>query len=145
MDAFGIVNNIVYFRYLESGEFIGSVAGCAEPGSADRAAGEWCRVIHHSVQLGRSSPDHLVVSSCRVAESDRVTLAHDIWSEQQRIVAEGEGVIVAYDHEAGVGSGYSGWDRCTHPDAQTSGNAGGPDRYAEDHGHQPIPRWILAD
>ena len=59
--------------------------------------------------------------------SDRVTLAHEVWSEQQkRIVAEGEGVIVAYDYERACKSVIPDGIAARIRMLQASGNAGGP-------------------
>lgn len=135
MDAFGHVNNIVYFRYLESAriEFIRRCGWFApEPGNAAEPPAGRYGVILHSVRARFRSPvkfpDHLVVSSRVVLlESDRVTLAHDIWSEQQkRIVAEGEGVIVAYDYERACKSVIPDGIAARIRMLQASGNAGGP-------------------
>lgn len=125
MDAFGHVNNAVYFRYLETAriEFLrrigwsvhaghtghaGNATENAIGGAGTRAGSEGhddahgVGVILHSVQARFRAPvvfpDTLIVTSRLLAiETDRFTLGHEIWSEKLGIVVtEGSGTIVSY-------------------------------------------------
>jgi acyl-CoA thioester hydrolase len=101
MDAFHHVNNVAYFRYIESAR----VAFCREigwmPGVGEAASGVW--PILHSAQIRFRAPvnypDTLTISATPSAiEADRFTLSHALTSTAQgRVVAEGSGIIVSYD------------------------------------------------
>lgn len=110
MDALGHVNNVVYFRYLESARvaFIRSLGLQqlrAEPIEID---GRMARVgfILQSVTARFRRPlfypDMVRVTSRIVTiDSDRFTLEHEVMSTQQQVVAAlGEGTIVMYDYDA---------------------------------------------
>lgn len=104
MDAFGHVNNAIYFRYFESSriDFLSRIGWFEHPHSpgGNNSVG----VILHSVQARFrrpvTYPDTLLCSS-RLAslEPDRLTLHHEVYStSQSTIAAEGSGIIVAYDY-----------------------------------------------
>ena len=117
MDAFGHVNNAVYFRYLESAriEFLRRARWFAhspsshETGTTGGADFESVGVILHSVQARFRAPvtfpDTLRVSSKLLSiETDRFTLGHEIWSEKLGLVAAtGSGIIVAYRYPTRTG------------------------------------------
>jgi acyl-CoA thioester hydrolase len=102
MDAFGHVNNAVYFRYFESSriEYLRQANWFELPGAAAGRAG----VILHSVQARFRRPvefpDTLLVSSRLLEiESDRFTLEHQAWSiKLNEVAAEGKGTVVSYDY-----------------------------------------------
>ncbi len=109
MDAFGHVNNAAYFRYLETSrvELLRRVGWmCVEAGTSAEAARtvEGVGVILHSVRARFRAPvefpDTLTVTARVVSiETDRFTLAHEVWSERLGVMAaEGEGIVVAYDY-----------------------------------------------
>ena len=104
MDAFGHVNNVVYFQYFEAAriEFLTRVGWMA---SKDRT-GHGPIVHSTSARYRRplNYPDELRVGG-RVTELriDRVTIEHVIWSNRQNaIVAEGQVVVVNFDYRAGA-------------------------------------------
>ncbi len=103
MDAFGHVNNVVYIRYLESGR----IAYLRSLGLSDFMDLSGVGPILASIQCRFKAPvrfpDTLTVGTrARDLGADRFTMQHAIASHaQQRIVAEGEGVVVCYDYRAG--------------------------------------------
>lgn len=106
MDALGHVNNVVYFRYLETAR----VALCKELGwPLDTGAPE-AGLILHSVQCrfrkALIGPDVLYVSAgVTDVQKDRFTVNHVIVSERQHandrstIAAEGSGIVVGFDYK----------------------------------------------
>lgn len=103
MDAFGHVNNIIYFRYMENGR----IAYLMQLGLVDFLQQEGIAPILASIQCRFKAPvtfpDTIVVATrVPVLAADRMTFQHRIVSRRMhRIVAEGEGVVVAYDYAAG--------------------------------------------
>ncbi|QQS08282.1 MAG: acyl-CoA thioesterase [Phycisphaerales bacterium] len=101
MDALGHVNNIVYFRYMESAR----VAFLLRLGINRLESEAGIGVILQSVQARFRRPivypDTVhVISRVTSVERDRFTLEHDIRSEKLgEIAAIGSGVIVSYDYE----------------------------------------------
>ena len=103
MDAFGHVNNIVYFRYFESArlayfERVGFLEEMERSGVGPILASTRC-----DFRRALRYPDRILVGA-RVTElgEDRFTMAYRIWSEQQgRVAAEGEGLIVSYNYREG--------------------------------------------
>lgn len=103
MDAFGHVNNIVYFRYFESGrlayfERIGYLEHLKRTGLGPILASTSCtfrRPLHYpdTVEIG--------VRVTALGE-DRFTMGYRLVSRGQgAVAAEGEGVIVSYDYRQG--------------------------------------------
>jgi acyl-CoA thioester hydrolase len=100
MDALGHVNNVAYFRYMESARVdvlrrLGVVVLTQPEGMGLILHSAHCR-FRRPVKF----PDTLSISSVvRTIEADRFTLAHEMRSHATgEIVAHGEGVIVAYDY-----------------------------------------------
>lgn len=100
MDAFGHVNNIVFFRYFESARiayldaigFRGSTTG---DGPGPILASTQCRF-----RRPLAYPDRVSIGArtTRIAE-DRFTMEYRIVSRSlAAVAAEGSGVIVAYDY-----------------------------------------------
>jgi acyl-CoA thioester hydrolase len=102
MDAFGHVNNTVYFRYFEHVrlryfERVGFALNRDPIGPILKSIG--CRF-----RLPLSYPDS-VTAAARVSEigTDRITMDYAVYSHRhQRIAAEGQSVIVSYDYRAGA-------------------------------------------
>ncbi|MBY0311575.1 MAG: acyl-CoA thioesterase [Phycisphaerales bacterium] len=100
MDALGHVNNIVYFRYMETARvaFIRALGWEIDP------LAKGVGVILHSVQCRfrapLSYPDTLMVTARLAAiEDDRFTVEHELTSAKTGgLVATGSGIIVAYDY-----------------------------------------------
>jgi acyl-CoA thioester hydrolase len=97
MDAFGHVNNIVYFRYFESAR-IAYLDAIGMRG--DGAVGPILASTHCRFRLPLEYPDTVRVGArtTDVAE-DRFTMEYRVVSRRHdAVAAEGGGVIVAYDY-----------------------------------------------
>jgi len=103
MDAFGHVNNIVYFRYFESAriayfEKVGYLGVMEETSIGPILASTRC-----DFKRALTFPDRIAVGA-RVREmgEDRFWMEYRIISEKlKRIAAEGEGLIVSFDYKHG--------------------------------------------
>jgi acyl-CoA thioester hydrolase len=99
MDAFGHVNNIVYFRYFESARmaYLGAIGFRGDTGLGPILASTQCRFRRpleypDTVRVGARTAD---------LDADRFTMEYRVVSRQHSaIAAEGRGVIVAYDYDA---------------------------------------------
>jgi acyl-CoA thioester hydrolase len=100
MDAYGHVNNIVYFRYFETAR-MAYFEKLASPGFVNRnplgpiLASTSCRF-----RAPLAFPDRLSVGA-RVArvDEDRFVMFYAVYSHRlQKIAAEGEGIIVCFDY-----------------------------------------------
>jgi acyl-CoA thioester hydrolase len=100
MDAFGHVNNVVYFRYFENAR----IEYLVRIGFADaRQVGPILASTHCRFRLPLTYPDQLQVGirSTDVAD-DRFTFEYRLVSERHgAVAAEGGGVIVSYDYQGG--------------------------------------------
>ena len=101
-DAFGHVNNVVYFRWFESNRMeyatrCGLAAAPQEPELAPILARISCNYrwqVRH--------PDFLYIGGrmTRIGTSS-MTVQHAIYSQQQqKLVADGESVMVLFDYQA---------------------------------------------
>jgi acyl-CoA thioester hydrolase len=103
MDALGHVNNVAYFRYMESAR----VAFLLRLGIDRLRMSTGVGVILQSAQCRFRRPvvypDTLVISSRVTAiEADRFTLEHEMTSKTLgEVAAIGHGIIVAYDYAGG--------------------------------------------
>lgn len=97
MDAFGHVNNIVFFRYFESAR-IAYLDAIGFRG--DGAAGPILASTHCRFRRPLEYPDRVRVGARTTAlETDRFTMEYVIVSEKlDDAAAQGGGVIVAYDY-----------------------------------------------
>lgn len=102
MDALGHVNNVAYFRYLESSrvEYLrrlgfGRLPGGTTPGIGFILQSAQCRFRRPVVY-----PDTLrVTARCTQIATDRFTLSHEIISTTLNDTAAlGQGTIVCYDY-----------------------------------------------
>ena len=102
LDAYGHVNNAVFFRYFESAR-IAYLERCGFIESYER---QKIGAILHSTSCRFRRPlfypDTALVGARRTGvQDDRFTMIYRIVSETQNaIVAEGEGVVVSYDYGA---------------------------------------------
>ena len=104
MDAFGHVNNIIYFRYFESAriayfDHVGYETVMKEEGLGPILAATSCRFW-----LPLTFPDTLSVGA-RVAsvEADRFRMEYRVVSHQHgKVAAEGDGTVVSYDYRKGA-------------------------------------------
>lgn len=101
MDAYGHVNNTVFFRYFETARVL-YLERCGFLDSFDR---DRIGAILHSTSCRFRRPlfypDTVLVAG-RASEvgSDRFTMTYEIYSSaQETTVAEGSGVIVSFDYE----------------------------------------------
>jgi acyl-CoA thioester hydrolase len=104
MDAYGHLNNTVFFRYFETAR-IAFLARCGLLAAYDR---DGIGAILHSTdcrfRLPLFYPDDVLVGA-RTADvaDDRFTMGYRIVSRAQNgVAADGSGVIVAYDYRAGT-------------------------------------------
>lgn len=100
MDAFGHVNNVVYFRWCESVRVrYLELAGLADMMDANQVGPILAAIdCHYRRQL--TYPDQVLVGSkmLRIGHSS-MAMQHVLFSEeQQAVVAEGEATIVAFDY-----------------------------------------------
>jgi acyl-CoA thioester hydrolase len=99
MDAMRHVNNIIYFRYMETARF-----AYFERLDWVQQSDAWIGPILGSIRcrfrFPLTYPDrvHVGTKVTRI-EADRFTMRHLLISERhQRVAAEGEGVIVVFDY-----------------------------------------------
>lgn len=110
MDALGHVNNVLFFRYLESARvaYIQALglSSLREIKPADGSAPVGFILQHAQCRFRRPVvyPDTLrVTARLQSMDADRFTLEHEIISESQREVAAlGTGTIVTYDYAQGT-------------------------------------------
>jgi len=103
MDAFQHVNNVVYFRYLESARIayfqeLGLMEVMERTGIGPILASVQCRF-----KIPLTYPDTVSVG-IRISEmgKDRFTMEYVVVSQRlERIAAVGEGVIVSFDYRKG--------------------------------------------
>lgn len=115
MDAYDHVNNVVFFRYFESAR----VEYLERCGFNDSYREQRVGAILHSTNCrfrrALVYPDRVTVGA-RVTEmeEDRFTMEYRAVShEQEEVAAEGDGVVVSFDYEAG--------DKTPIPEAVRSG------------------------
>ncbi len=104
MDAFQHVNNTVFFRYFEDSrmayfEKAGVMEFMQESGKGPILASTQCRF-----KAPVSYPDRLTLAGrVETMGSDRFVMKYLVFSDKlQRIVAEGEGIVVYYDYQASM-------------------------------------------
>lgn len=103
MDAMGHVNNVVYLRWFESVRMVylqrvGLMAHLQEHGVGPILAETRCRF-----RIPLEYPDEVEVGA-RVArlDTDRFLMEYAVASRNHgRLAAEGDGLIVTYDYDAG--------------------------------------------
>lgn len=101
MDAFGHVNNTLFFRYLESARiaYLDAIDFRNSRGVGPILAETRCRFLKPLAY-----PDRVRVGARATRiEEDRFTHEYLVVSERlEAVVAVGEGLIVSYDYERGV-------------------------------------------
>jgi acyl-CoA thioester hydrolase len=100
MDAFGHVNNIIYFRYFETARIayfakLGLLDYMKETGIGPILADTKCRF-----RIPLSYPDTVSVGAkIKITEGDRFIMEYIVFSQKsQKTAAEGEGTIVNFDY-----------------------------------------------
>ena len=100
MDAYGHVNNIVYFRYFETAR-MAYFDRLQDPGFLARdPLGPILSATRCRFRAPLKHPDRVTVGA-RVSgvEADRFVMAYAVFSHAMgRIAAEGDGTIVCYDY-----------------------------------------------
>ena len=103
MDAYGHVNNTVYFRYFESAriEYL-ELCGMLESYES-RGIGAILHSTSCRFRRALAFPDEVLVGGRADAlEEDRFMMAYRVVStDQEAVVAEGEGVVVSFDYGEG--------------------------------------------
>jgi acyl-CoA thioester hydrolase len=106
MDAFGHVNNAVYFRYFESARIaylyaIGFTG--REDGGKPKGVGPILHSTHCRFRLPLAFPDDVRVGARATAvAADRFTMEYRIVSRRlDAVAADGGGIVVAYDYASG--------------------------------------------
>ena len=109
MDAFGHVNNAVYFRYFESARIMYlraidfTAGGGAGGGGAGGSVGPILASTHCRFRRPLTYPDTVRVGTRTThVDEDRFTMEYRVVSlESGAVAAEGGGVVVAYDYGRG--------------------------------------------
>ncbi|HWP38728.1 MAG TPA: thioesterase family protein [Gemmatimonadales bacterium] len=100
MDAYGHVNNAVYFRYFESAR----IAYFQRCGLLESYKSRAVGAILHSTQcrfrVALQYPDTALIGTRVIdVQDDRFTMAYRVVSRAHNVVAaEGQGIIVAFDY-----------------------------------------------
>lgn len=104
MDAYGHVNNTVFFRYFESArmEYL-QKCGFVESHEREKVGA----ILHSTTARFRQPlffPDTVQIgASATEVKEDRFTMAYTVVSLTRNVViAEGTGVIVSFDYSAGM-------------------------------------------
>ena len=103
MDAFNHVNNVVYFRYFESGRIAFFAALGVEGFTTTEGVGPILASIDCKFKFPLTFPDTVAVGTkiTQIGE-DRFTMHHRVVSRRHnRVAAEGDGVVVTFDYAAG--------------------------------------------
>jgi acyl-CoA thioester hydrolase len=101
-DAFGHVNNTVYFRWMESARIEYFRAAGLEDLMTNQGVGPILASIKCDYRRQLKYPDSLLVSS-RVTDIGRtsIRMSHKLYSNlQAAVAAEGESVIVVFDYRS---------------------------------------------
>jgi acyl-CoA thioester hydrolase len=100
MDAFGHVNNIVYFRYFESARIayfykLDLIDMMTKTGIGPILASTSCRF-----KIPLTYPDKVLVGAKVVSiEEDRFMMGHCVFStNHQKVAAEADGLIVTFNY-----------------------------------------------
>lgn len=103
MDAMSHVNNVVYFRWFETGRaaYFGAMGGLLDPGP--KGTGVILKSVACSYKAPLKWPDTVTIGvRCTKVDVDRFTLEHAVHSSNLgRVVATGDAVMVAYDYDRG--------------------------------------------
>ena len=101
-DAFGHVNNVVYFRWMESARIEYFRVGSLGTGVSKQGFGPILASIKCDFRRQLLYPDMLFVSAS-IASIGRTSMkmVHRVYStSQQAVAAEGDSVLVMFDYEA---------------------------------------------
>jgi acyl-CoA thioester hydrolase len=103
MDSMGHVNNIVYFRYFESARIAYFEKTNLIVYMTETEIGPILGEICCKFKIPLSYPDKVLIGAKVVSiEEDRFTMNHLVFStKHQKLAAEGDGVIVAFNYREG--------------------------------------------
>lgn len=103
MDAMGHVNNIIYFRYFESVRIAYFQKLKLNEFQKRTGVGPILASTECRFKMPLHYPDTISIGTKVLSmEEDRFVMGYEIFSHSHsRIVADGEGVIVTYDYNAG--------------------------------------------
>jgi acyl-CoA thioester hydrolase len=102
MDAFGHVNNTVFFRYFENARIALFASWPLDAVRTSRGLGPILAETRCRFRRPLTFPDQVTVGA-RVTriEADRAWIEHAIWSHSASVVAAvGEAVVVCFDYDA---------------------------------------------
>ncbi len=103
MDAFGHVNNTVYFRYFENAriEYFSRIGVLLE--DKQLRVGPILASAHCNFRIPLDFPDHIHIGiRSRLLSAKKFSMEFAVFSERHgAIAAEGDGLIVYYDYAAG--------------------------------------------
>jgi acyl-CoA thioester hydrolase len=101
MDAFGHLNNIVYFRYFESARIayfyrLDLIDTMTKTGIGPILASTSCRF-----KIPLQYPDKVLIGAKVISiEEDRFMMGYGVFStNHQKVAAEGDGLIVTFDYK----------------------------------------------
>jgi acyl-CoA thioester hydrolase len=103
MDAYGHVNNTVYFRYFEDARMaFFEKAGVAEH-KEQSAIGPILAATHCNFRLPLDYPDRIHIAvRARILSPKKINLEYAVFSESRgAIAADGESLVVYYDYAQG--------------------------------------------
>ena len=103
MDAMSHVNNIVYFRYFESARIAYFEKMDMFSYMTETGIGPILATISCKFKIPLSYPDNVLIGAKVVSiEDDRFVMNHLVVSKKhQKVAAEGDGVIVAFNYREG--------------------------------------------
>ena len=103
MDAMNHVNNIVYFRYFESARIAYFEKADMFSYMTETGIGPILATISCKFKIPLSYPDKVLIGAKVVSiEDDRFVMNHLVVSKKhQKVAAEGDGVIVAFNYREG--------------------------------------------
>ena len=103
MDAMNHVNNIVYFRYFESARIAYFEKADMFSYMTETGIGPILATISCKFKIPLSYPDKVLIGAKVVSiEDDRFVMNHVVVSKKhQKVAAEGDGVIVAFNYREG--------------------------------------------
>jgi acyl-CoA thioester hydrolase len=101
-DAFGHVNNVVHFRWMESARIAYFASLLPGTATTNQGVGPILASIKCDFRRQLKYPDTIQVSASitRIGRTS-MSMVHRVYSEQQRaLVSEGDSVIVMFDYTA---------------------------------------------
>ena len=100
MDAFGHINNTVYFRYFEDARIAYFDRIGVHEQMETRQTGPILASTRCDFRLPLNYPDRIqIATSCEIISAKKFNMKYVVFSEKYgAIAAEGEGLIVYYDY-----------------------------------------------